>query len=128
MFYPKNMSGNLQGWEYLPASAGTYKAGQMLNVSGEKLAAIGSASTETPGYLCMADITVTAGETIPVTRVRKDQIYVTVLSAQASSAVMGSLLEVSAGGLAVDATAAGSFEVVYIGGTAAGSEVHGRFK
>ena len=128
MFYPKNMRGALQGWEQLPAAAGTYKAGQLLNASGGKLVPISAASKTTPGYLCMADMTVADGETLPVQRVTKDTIFVTQLSAEAADAAIGSLLEVSAGGLQADGTAAGTFEVVYIEGTAAGSEVHGRFK
>lgn len=128
MFYPKNMRGNLQPWEQMPAAAGTYKAGQLLNISGGKLAAISAACKTTPAYLCMADKTVEAGENLPVARVSNDAIYVTTLSAEATTATIGTMLEVSAGGMQADGTAAGTFEVVYIEGTAAGSEVHGRFQ
>lgn len=128
MFYPKNMRGALQGWEHLPAAAGTYKAGQLLNVADGALAPIGAACKTTPGYLCMADMTVAAGENLPVQRVTKDTVFVTQLSAEAADAVIGSKLEVSAGGLQADGAAEGTFEVVYIEGTAAGSEVHGRFQ
>ena len=64
---------------------------------------------------------------MPVIRVADDVIYETQLSAAASSAAIGSKLEVSSGGLQVDATAAGSFEVVFLGGTAIGDTVRGRF-
>ena len=128
MFYPKNLRGNLQPWEQLPAAAGTYKAGRLLNVTGGKLAAISAACKTKPGYLCMADATVSDGENLPVARVESDTIFVTTLSTAAASAAVGSLLEVSAGGEQVDAAAAGTFELVYVGGTAAGDEVHGRFQ
>lgn len=128
MFYPHtNDTGAAKPWEYLPAAAGTYQAGQLLQVSSGKLAALSAASATTPPYLCMADITVTDGENVPVTRVANDTIYETQLSAAASSAVIGSKLEISAGGLKVDAAAAGTFEVVFLGGTAVGNTVRGRF-
>lgn len=128
MFHPHTTdTGAVQPWEYLGAAAGTYKAGQLLNVSGGKLAAVSAASTTTPGYLCMADITVTGEEQVPVTRIKHDAVYETSLSAKADSAKVGSKLQVSAGGTQVDAAAAGTFEVTYIEGTAAGSMVRGRF-
>ena len=127
MFIPKNITGALQSWEYYPGAAGTYKAGQIVNVSAGVVTPLASASTTTPGYVCMADITVEAGGILPVSRIKKDEIYVTELSAAADSAKAGSKLQVSAGGLAVDAASAGTFEVTYIADTAAGAEVHGRF-
>lgn len=128
MFYPKNMGGNLNSWEYLPGAAGTYKAGQLLNASGGVLSPVSAASKTTPGYLCVADVTIDAGDHLPVQRIQKDAIYVTQLSAEAAGAAMGSKLQVSAGGLQVDAAAAGTFEVTYMEGTSAGSEVWGRFE
>lgn len=116
-----------QPWEYLSAAAGTYKAGQALTVTGGNVAPIGAALKTTPPYICMADVTVTEGQTIPVIRVNDKAIYATELSAEAAAAVVGTKLEVSAGGLQVDAAAAGTFEVVSIEGTAAGSAVCGRF-
>lgn len=116
-----------QPWEYLDAAAGTYKAGQALSVTGGKLAPISAALKTTPPYICMADVTVTEGQSLPVIRVTDQAIYATELSADAAAAAVGTKLEVSAGGLQVDAAAAGTFEVVYIEATAAGSVVHGRF-
>lgn len=127
MFFPKRIGATLQGWEYYGAAAGTYKAGQLVNMEAGQVTPVAAASTTTPGYVCMADITVEAGGVVPVQRIVKDAEYVTELSAEAAAAKEGSKLEVSAGGLAVDATAAGTFEVTYIADTAAGSEVHGRF-
>lgn len=123
----KSDTGAVQPFEYLNAAAGTYQAGQMLTVTGGKLAAISAASKTTPQYLCMANITVTGDELVAVTRVKNDVIYETQLSAEAAAAAVGSKLEITAGGLAVDAAAAGTFEVTYLAGTAVGDTVYGRF-
>lgn len=128
MFLPhQSDTGALQPWEYLPAAAGTYKVGQLLNVSGGKLTAITDASTTTPAYLCMSNITVAADELVPVQRVSKNYIYETRLTAAASSAKIGTKLQVSAGGLGADGAAEGSFEAVFIEATAKDSVVLGRF-
>ena len=129
MFSPhKNDTGAVLPWEYLPAAADTYEAGQLLQVTDGKLAAISAASTTTPPYLCMASITVEDGELLPVTRIDKDTIYESMLSAEAAEAKLGTKLQISAGGKEVDATVSGSFEVVAVEGTAAGSIVYGRFQ
>ncbi len=128
MFVPvTHDSGSVLPWEYLPAAAGTYQVGQMVGVTGGKITALSAASKTTPQYLCMANITAATGDNIPVTRVAKDAIYETTLSAEDADIAAGTLLEVSAGGLQADGTAAGSFEVVYADGNAAGSMVRGRF-
>lgn len=128
MFSPhKTDTGAVLPWEYMPAAAGTYQAGQLLNAKNGSLIPVSAASPTTPGYLCMANITVTAGQLVPVTRIQHTAIYETQLSAEAADAAEGTKLQVSAGGLQVDAAAAGSFEVTYIEDTAAGSMVRGRF-
>lgn len=128
MFSPhKTDTGAVLPWEYMPAAAGTYQAGQLLDAKNGSLTPVSAASPTTPGYLCMANITVTAGQLVPVTRIQHTAIYETQLSAEAASAAEGTKLQVSAGGLQVDAAAAGSFEVTYIEDTAAGSMVRGRF-
>lgn len=128
MFYPHTTdTGAVLPWEYMPAKAGTYQAGQLVNASAGVLTPISAASTTTPGYLCMADITVTEGENVPVTRIIHAAVYETQLTAAAAAAKIGSKLEVSAGGLGVDVTAAGTFEVTYLDGTDAGDMVRGRF-
>ncbi len=127
MFLPYSTdSGAVLPWEYLPAAEGSYRAGQLLNANGGTLTPVGAASKVTPGYLCMADITVEAGKPVPVTRIQNTTIYETTLSAEAASAAVGSMLQVSAGGLQADAAAAGTFEVTYIEGTAKDSVVRGR--
>lgn len=128
MFRPYSHDNGLQPWEYLAAAAGTYKSGQALQVVNGQLAPVSEALKTTPAYICMADVTVEDGKELPVIRVTDKVVFETALCAAAAGAKVGSLLEVSAGGLAVDATAAGTFDVNYIEGTEAGSVVRGRFK
>ena len=68
----KHDTGARQPWEYLPAAAGTYKAGMALTVTGGQLAPISAAMKTTPPYICMADVTVEEGQNIPVIRVESD--------------------------------------------------------
>lgn len=127
MFLPHKNDNGLQPWERYPAAAGTYEIGQLLNISGGKLTAVEAASTKTPTYVSMARATVAEGENLPVIRVTSAMIFETTLSAEANAAVIGTKLQVSAGGLQVDAAATGTFELVGIEGTAAGDVVRGRF-
>lgn len=131
MFLPvKSDSGAMPHWEYLPAAAGTYAAGQMLTVSASgQVDNLSAASTTTPPYLCMADVTAVAGQVIPVIRVEGGFIFETTLKAAASGAVIGTKLQVEADGLTASkhGTGSGTFEVVYLEGTAAGNVVRGRF-
>ena len=46
---------------------------------------------------------------------------------EAADAVIGTMLQVSAGGMTADANAEGSFECTYIEGTETGAVVQGRF-
>lgn len=130
MFFPiKNDSGAVLPWEYLAAEAGTYQAGQLLNLdtSTGYVEAISAEQTTTPPYLCMADITVAdAGTPIPVTRISRDSIYETTLAAAASGTVTGGKLQVASGGLQAT-TGAGTFEVVALDGTQSGDTVRGRW-
>ena len=129
MFTPhKRDTAGALPWEYLPAAAGTYQAGQLLKLADGALAPASAASTTTLPYLCMADITVEEGGNVPVCRVRNDTIFQTTLSAAAADAKVGTRLQIAAGGLAVNASAAGSFEVTALEGTAAGDTVWGRFQ
>lgn len=131
MFIPiKSDNGAVLPWEYLAAEAGTYKAGQLLNVDASTghVEPISTEQTTTPPYLCMADVTVAdAGTPIPVTRVSKDHIYETTLAAAASGTVTGSKLQVASGGLQATA-GAGTFEVVSLDGTEAGDVLCGRWQ
>ena len=96
MFLPiKSDNGAVLPWEYMPAEAGTYVAGQLLAVDTTTghLEPIAADLVTTPPYLCMADIKVeTAGTPIPVTRVSKDYIYETTLAEEAAGAVVGTKL------------------------------------
>lgn len=129
MFLPHaSDTGMLQPWEYLPAAEGEYKVGQLLNVSNGKLSAIAEASAVTPPYLCMSNISVKDGDLVPVIRVSTNYIYETRLSKAADNADVGTKLQVSAGGLDADASAVGTFEVVFLEATTEGAMVRGRFK
>ena len=123
----KNDAGNVLPWEYLPAVAGTYKAGQLLKVDGGKLTALGAATATTPPYLCMGEKTIADGELLPVTRVSEHCIYETTLAAAAAGADTGTKLQVAADGLTASGAAAGTFEVVTIESTEAGGVVRGRW-
>lgn len=125
--FHKNGTGAIIPFEYIPAAAGAYEAGQLLQVTDGKLAPISAAQTTTPPYLNMGSITVEDGDSLPVARIMDDMIYVTTLSAEAASAAVGTKLRISAGGKEVDGGAAGSFEVVALDGTAMGDIVYGRF-
>ena len=126
-FKPHQNDNGLQPWEEFPAAAGTYVVGQALKVTGGQVAAITAATTTTPPYICMANATVAAGELLPVIRVQKDMIFETELGAAAEAAAIGSKLQVAGGGLVVNASATGTFELVALEGTEAGAIVRGRF-
>lgn len=123
----KSDTGAVPPWEYMEAADGTYKAGQLVTVADGKIIALSAASTTTPPYLCMANAVVAGGGLLPVVRMSKDYIYSTILGAAATSAKVGSKLQVAKDGLTVNASAEGTFEVVYLEGTAAGNVVHGRW-
>ncbi|GHU87150.1 hypothetical protein FACS1894202_00840 [Clostridia bacterium] len=122
----------------LPAAPGTYAVGQLLTLSGGKLAAISAARTTSAPYLCDFAGTIPAspvaglpplegGDTIPVIPVEKNIVYETSLSAAAVIS-NGDKLQIAAGGLQVNKTAAGSFEIVHAMGAAKiGDTVRGRF-
>lgn len=127
MFTPHNSThGAVAPWEYLPAKAGEYQAGQLLTVADGQLKAVDADSASTPGYLCMANISAEEGVAVPVTRIQSEYVYETALSKEAEVNI-GDKLQVTAGGLQVNADAAGTFEVTYVDGTAAGAMVRGRF-
>lgn len=122
----KTDTGAVPPWEYLPAAAGAYITGQLLNMEGGKLAAVGADSTTTPPYLCMSTVTAADGDILAVQRVGDDIIYETAASGAISGAVVGGKLQVASGGLMVK-TGDGTFEITALDGTADGSIVRGRF-
>lgn len=122
----KTDTGAVPPWEYLPAAAGAYITGQLLNVEGGKLTAVGADGTTTPPYLCMSTVTAADGDILAVQRVGDDIIYETAASGAISGAVVGGKLQVASGGLMVK-TGDGTFEITALDGTADGSIVRGRF-
>ena len=130
MFIPiKSTDGAMTPFEYLEAAAGTYQVGQLLNVTDGKLAAIAADQASTPPYVCMQSGTVAAGELLAVTRVQGKYTFETELAAAAAAVKVGTKIQVASGGLtgASDAAVPGTFEVVSLEGTAAGSMIRGRF-
>ena len=135
MFIPiKSNDGAMTPFEYLAAAAGTYQVGQLLNVSDGKLTAISADQATTPPYVCMQSGTVTAGDKIAVVRVSGKHIYETELAAEATAVTVGTKIQVASGGLKAkyvtgtqSAAVPGTFEVVSLEGTAAGSIIRGRF-
>lgn len=128
MFIPvKSDVGGVLPWEYLPAAAGSYKAGQLVKVVEGKAAAISEAMTAMPAYLCMSDKVCQDGELLPVTRISMNHIYETTLAAAAEGTEIGDKLQVAAGGMSADAGAAGAFEVVSMEGTDQGDYIRGRW-
>ena len=126
----KTDTGAVVPWEYLPAAAGEYKAGQMVKGNGlGTIVSIDADTAERPGYLCMANITVAeAGELIPVTRVVEGVIYETTTVAANISTGVGRKVKVAAGGLGVKIDSDdGCFELVSPNGPATGDTVFGRF-
>ena len=127
MFIPiKSTDGAMTPFKYIEAAAGTYQVG--------KLAAIAADQATTPPYVCMQSGTVAAGELLAVTRVQGKYTFETELAAAAAAVKVGTKIQVASGGLkakyvtgASDAAVPGTFEVVSLEGTAAGSMIRGRF-
>lgn len=113
MIYPKNMRGATEPWLHLPAAAGEYKAGQLVQIG-------------TANYLCMADITLEEGQLLPVQSLRVDTEYVSTLASDAEDLAVGSRVTLSDDST-VAAESGGMFVVTWLEGTTAGSEVHFRF-
>lgn len=122
----KSDSGAVPPFEYLPAAAGDYRAGQLLNVAGGVLTAVTADQVDAPPYLCMAQRKAEEGELLPVIRVSGSSIYETALESAAADAAVGGRLQVAAGGLAAKA-GAGTFEIVALEGTEEGDIVRGRW-
>ena len=134
MFIPiKSTDGAMTPFEYLEAAAGTYQVGQLLNVSSGKLAAISADQATTPPYVCMQSGAVAAGELLAVTRVHGKYTFESELAEEAAAVTVGTKLQVASGGLkaryVLNSTTPvpGTFEVVSLEDTAAGSMIRGRF-
>ena len=119
--------GRITPWEQLPCSAITPKVGMALYLTGGQLAiAAGSNLAE---YICMEEHAeaVEAGTMIYCIKIQPDIIFET-QRYDTDSLTVGTAYDVAAGGMAIDSTTtAGNFELVYIGGNAAGDTLRGRF-
>ena len=83
--------------------------------------------TTRPAYISMFSGTAIDNQVIPVIRVTERIVFKTELKTDVENLSIGSKLQVSAGGLGVDGTAEGAFEVTAFDGKPAGSGVYGRF-
>ncbi len=120
--------GHVPAFEYLPAGAIQTEIGLALVQDGGNL--IVASGANAPAYICMCekDSKCTAGDIIPVIRVEKGIVFETTVSAAATSLKLGNKVTLSTDGKSVTATTTdGVAELVYIGGTAAGSVVRVRF-
>lgn len=126
----KSDHGAVAPLEYLPAAAGTYVPGQLLAVKDGKLAAIEAEETGVPPYICHAAKTIEeaegADDVLPVNRISHDAVYKATLEGAEAGAKMGVAMQIKTGGLSPTGEG-GSFELVYVDGTAAGDYVLGRF-
>ena len=122
-------SGRVPSIEYLPCGAITPKVGMALIQTGGNLGV--ATGDKKPTYISMmdSDITLTAGDLIPVIRVLPDMIFETTNSAAFTSVKRGDRVTLHASnGLQVTATVAGgTAEVIEISGTVAGSNILVRF-
>jgi hypothetical protein len=142
--YSSSKLGYMPACEYFPAPAGDYITGQLANLAAGKIAPLSAASTTTPDLVIMYTGTITAddvtnrtgssaelasGDVIAVARIANDSIYEVELATAIASLAPGVLASVASGGLTLQA-AAGTFEVLSVGGTgtgAIGDNVTGRF-
>lgn len=122
----KSDHGAVLPFEYLPAAAGDYHVGQLVEVRNGEVTALSAAAATTPPYLCMHEGKKEKGDLLPVTRVSRDYIYETTLETAVETAAIGAKLSVAAGGLA-PAAAEGTFEIVSLDGKEAGDVVRGRW-
>lgn len=120
--------GHVPAWEYLPCEAITPKVGLCLafDTTSEQLQV-----SEKPEYICMREeaAAVDAGTLIPAIRVTKDIVFASSLDAANEALTVGSLVDVDATGLLVDADSSTDdvFQLTYMDGTATGAAVRGRF-
>ena len=125
MFVPhKTPTGAVPPWEYYPAAAGSYKAGQLVELADGKINAFAEVKGVMP-YICMADIEVEEDGIVPVIHADHETIYRSELAADAADAVIGTFGEIT-DGLTVTAEGTGAFEITWLEGTTAGSAVYGR--
>lgn len=119
--------GRITPWEQLPCSAITPKVGLALYIADGQLAI--ASGSNLAQYICMEehDAAVAAGTLIYVLKIQPDIIFET-QRLDADSMTVGTAYDVAADGMTIDGTStAGNFLVTYIGGSAAGDILHGRF-
>jgi len=130
MFEPYKTNGRPTAAEmYAVTSAEAVAVGEALVLSSGKLTKCGA--TATPDFIALEPCTAaeaTAGKAIAVTRVSKDVIYETVLTAAYSAIAAGAKVTLASSGLGITATTtSGVAEIVDWDGKASGDKVRVRF-
>lgn len=122
------LDGHIPSWQYLPAAAGSYCAGQATVFSGGKLAPVSSGVGENTDkgrhYVCMADVTVEEDGLLPVVAAEEMILWEVPLAADAASLAAGQAYTISADGMSMTATTTkGCCTVLRVGGKTAGDPV-----
>ena len=121
------ITGETAAFEYPPATASeTYTMGEVLKMSSG--AVTKASGTDTPEFLCLADMTAASGDTVPAMRLTELQELETTLSAAGASLNVGDKVTIHTDGAQVTATTtSGVFLLSRMDGTAVGSKVCGYF-
>jgi hypothetical protein len=122
------LDGHIPSWQYLPAAAGTYSAGQATVFSGGKLvpvsSGVGEDTDEGRHYICMADTVIAEGGELPVVGAEEMILWEAPLAADAASLAAGQAYTISADGMKMTATATkGCCTVLRVSGKQAGDPV-----
>lgn len=121
------ITGETAAFEYPPATASeTYTMGEVLKMSSG--AVTKASGTDTPEFLCLADMTAASGDTVPAMRITDLQEFETTFAAAATAVKAGNYVTIHSDGAQVTATTEnGVFLVSRMDGTAVGSKVRGYF-
>lgn len=121
------ITGETAAFEYPPATASeTYTMGEVLKMSSG--AVTKASGTDTPEFLCLADMTAASGDTVPAMRLTELQELETTLSEEGASLNVGDKVTIHTDGAQVTATTtSGVFLLSRMDGTAVGSKVCGYF-
>lgn len=122
------IAGDTAAFEYQPATASeAYVMGETLKLASG--AVTKASGTDTPEFLCLADMTAEAGDMVPVMRITELQELETTLAAAGTSLKIGDKVTIHTDGAQVTATTtSGVFLLSQIDGTAVGSNVRGYFR
>lgn len=126
--------GAVRPWAYLPAKAGTYKAGQAVVMDATNgyltpvASGVGEDTDEGKHYVSMSDVVLGAnGDILPVVASDDQMVWEIPLQAQNTSIKVGVAYTLYTDGMQLtNTTTKGCFTVLAYDGTAAGSLVRGK--